>query len=235
VVLLRYITPVMYSDVSGYAPWWSWAISGLQVAIGVALCFVPGAQGLGISLFAGGSLGLIANATTPSIAQAIGGASSLINGYGAISTGISILGLGTPGLIGGLALIIVGGTTTIFGANEIVDSMNGTNYIQTWTGMSDSAYGWTYVGLNIASGIGQVVGNFYHLHATRTPNLGYDGVPNGYHYYDQKGNILFDFDYSHGNITYNHYHGWSGPGMTGRTDGHMSYLELIWWLLGGKK
>lgn len=226
--------PVMYTDITGYAPWWNWAISGAQLALGIALCFVPGAQGIGISLVVGGSLGLVANALSPAIGQAIGGASSIANGAGAVSTGISILGLGTPGLIGGIALILVGGATAAFGANEIVDAVSGVNYIRRWTGMSDTAYGWTYLGLNVASSIGSIAGRAYNLHATRTPNLGYDGAPNGYHYYDQNGNILFDFDYPHGNITYNHYHGWAGPGMTGRTSGHMSYLELIWWLLGGK-
>jgi hypothetical protein len=226
--------PVMYSYITGYAPWWNWAISGGQLALGIALCFVPGAQGIGISLIIGGSLGLIANAVSPAIGQAIGGASSIANGAGAITTGSSILGLGTPGLIGGITLILVGCATAAFGASEIVDAVTGVNYIQSWTGLSDNAYGWTYFGLNVASSIGQIAGRAYNLRATRTPNLGYDGAPNGYHYYDQNGNILFDFDYPHGNIPYNHFHGWTGPGMTGRTGGHMSYLELIWWLLGGK-
>lgn len=42
----------------------------------------------------------------------------------------------------------------VFGANEIVSAATGTNYIQQWTGMSDTAYGWTYFGLNIASSVG---------------------------------------------------------------------------------
>lgn len=96
------------------------------------------------------------------------------------------------------------------------------------------SYGWTYTALNIASSVGQVAGRAYNLHNTRVARFGHTGNPKGYHYYDQRGNILFDFDYPHGNINYNHFHGWSGPGMTGRTGGHWNYLELIQWLLGEK-
>ena len=42
---------------------------------------------------------------------------------------------------------------------------------------------------------------------------------NGYRYLDRKGNPFFDFDYPHGNIHYNHWHGWDGPGLTNRTKG----------------
>ena len=55
--------PVNYKDPSGNAPeWWHWLVSGLEVATGIALCFVPGAQGLGATL-----IGM--------------GAGSMINGY----------------------------------------------------------------------------------------------------------------------------------------------------------
>ena len=53
--------PIMFVDPSGHAPWWSWALSGLQLVAGVALCFVPGMQGLGASLAIGGATGLIMN------------------------------------------------------------------------------------------------------------------------------------------------------------------------------
>ena len=43
--------PVNYSDESGTSPkWWQWLTSGLTFIGGVVLCFVPGAQGLGVSL-----------------------------------------------------------------------------------------------------------------------------------------------------------------------------------------
>ncbi len=136
-------------------------ISGLQVLGGIALFFVPGVQWMGVSLIVGGAMGLISNAVSPAIGQAIGGASSIANGWGAFSTGMSILGLGIPGLIGGIVLMLVGGVTMAFGANEMVAAATGTNYIQQWTGMSDAAYGWTYLGLNITSCIGQIAGIRY--------------------------------------------------------------------------
>ena len=155
-----YNDPINYADPTGHAPWWSWAISGFQLIAGIALCFVPGAQGLGVGMIAGGALGLIANVAFPAIAQAIGGASSISNGWGAFSTGISLLSFGTPGVIAGICMMVVGGVTMAFGANEIIAAISGTNCIQTLFGMSDSAYGWTYFGLNVASSIGTSVGRW---------------------------------------------------------------------------
>ena len=200
------------------------------------MCFVPGAQGIGAGLIVGGTLGLISNAVSPAIAQAIGGASSIANGAGAFSTGVSILGLGIPGLIGGISLMLVGTATMVFGANEVVAAATGTNYIQQWTGMSDTAYGWTYFGLNFASSIGQIAGNIYRLHATRIIRYSKNGLSiKGYRYYDRKGNPFFDFDYPHGNVEHNHWHGWAGPGLNGRTDGqHWKYWRLIWWFFSGR-
>ena len=152
--------PINCIDPTGNAPWWSWLLSGLQLVGGIALCFVPGAQAIGVNMIAGGFLGLIANAVAPAIAQVFGGASSMANGWGAISTGISLLSFGTPGIIAGIGLMLVGGATMAFGANEIVSAFSGTNYIQEWTGMSDSAYGWTYFGLNVASSVGTSAGRW---------------------------------------------------------------------------
>ena len=45
-----------------------------------------------------------------------------------------------------------------FGTNEIAQGITGHNYIQEWTGMSDSTYGYLYLGLNISSSIGTVAG-----------------------------------------------------------------------------
>ena len=226
--------PIMYVDPTGHAPWWSWFISGLQVLAGIVLCFVPGTQGIGVGLIVGGGLGLISNAVSPAIGQAIGGDSSIANGWGAFSTGMSILGLGVPGLIGGIALMLVGCATMAFGANEIVAAATGTNYIQQWARMSDTAYGWTYFGLNLASSIGQVAGNVYYLESVKLPRIGYDGKINGFRYKTKNGK-MFDFDYPHGNIRKNHFHGWNGPGLTGRTSGqHWNYLRLIWWLISGR-
>ena len=224
--------PVMKIDLTGHDDsLWKWLIPGLQLLSGFALLFVPGAQGIGISLMIGGSLGLISNAVSPAIAQALGGVSSIANGFGAFSTGISIIGLGIPGFIGGITLILIGGATMAFGVNEIVTAATGTNYIQEWIGLSDSVYNWTYFGLNLVSSIGQIAGNSYHLLKTREVRFGYKGNLKGYRYKNSKGEYLFDFDYPHGNIKKSHYHGIINGELRNRTVGHWGYLRLIWWLI----
>lgn len=47
--------PVNYYDPTGHSPeWWQWLISGLEVAAGIGLCFVPGMQGFGVVLIGTG-------------------------------------------------------------------------------------------------------------------------------------------------------------------------------------
>ncbi len=47
--------PVMNFDPSGHSPeWWQWLVSGLEITGGIALCFVPGWQGFGVTLIATG-------------------------------------------------------------------------------------------------------------------------------------------------------------------------------------
>ncbi len=171
---------ISYYDPTGHAPWWSWAISGLQLAAGIGLLFVPGAQGLGISLIVGGGLGLIANAAAPAVGQFIGGGSSMVNGYGAISTGLGLLSFGPVGWVLGGALMFVGGVTMAFGANEMVAAVSGTNYIQQWTGMSDTAYGWTYFGLNLTSAAGTIAGQYYMKYNPPYPGNNPNKTPNGF-------------------------------------------------------
>ncbi len=106
------------------------------------------------------------------------------------------------GLVAGIALIIVGAATMIFGSNEIATVITGNNYIQQKTGMSDFEYGLVYNGLNLASSIGQILGDCYFLHKTRTVRIGKNNEIDGYRYYDIAGEPLFDFDYAHGgNVT----------------------------------
>lgn len=88
----------------------------------------------------------------------VGGAGSMVGGWGAISTGISLLAFGPVGIVAGIALIAVGAGTMIFGANDIATAITGTNHIQQMTGMSDRAYGWTRFGLNAASSFGSFAG-----------------------------------------------------------------------------
>lgn len=45
----------MFNDPSGLSPeWWQWVVSGLEVAVGIALCFIPGAQAFGATLIGTG-------------------------------------------------------------------------------------------------------------------------------------------------------------------------------------
>ena len=55
--------------------------------------------------------------------------------------------------------MVVGSLTIAFGANEIVDGITGTNYIQEWTGWSDDLYNGVNIGLNVASTVGSIAGN----------------------------------------------------------------------------
>ncbi len=217
--------PVMSVDPSGNA-WWNWLIIGIQAVAGIVACFVPGGQGLGVSLLVGATLGAVSQVVAPAVAQVIGGATSISNGIGAFSTGISLLGAGPIGIIVGVGLMAVGAATALFGANEMVAGITGTNYIQKWTGMSDYAYGWTYAGLNIASSLGQLVGNRYLQYKSREVKFNSDGSPRQYRYYDRSGNRLYDVDFGHGNINWKHYHAWLNN--TNRLgENHTGYLIMI--------
>jgi len=138
--------PIMYVDPTGH-----FAISTFLIGLAVTSLV-----SLGLSEIFG--------------SQIVGGASSIANGAGAIKTGISLCYLGPWGIVAGVALIVIGGATIAFGANEIVDGVTGTNYIQDWTGMSDGWYAGLYTGLNIASSVGTIAGNM-HLNRIRTNAL----------------------------------------------------------------
>ena len=92
-------------------------------------------------------------------AQIAGGIGSVFGGGTAISTGICLMAFGPLGIVAGVAMILIGVATVAFGTNEIVAGITGTNYIQSWTGMSDELYDGLYIGLNIASSIGTIAGN----------------------------------------------------------------------------
>ena len=92
-------------------------------------------------------------------AQIAGGIGTVTGGATAISTGISLCAFGPWGIAAGVVLMLVGGATIAFGANEIVDGATGTNYIQEWTGWSDNLYDGLYIGLNVASAVGSIAGN----------------------------------------------------------------------------
>ncbi len=126
--------PVMYTDPSG-----NFAISTFLIMFAVSA----------VATWAAGEL---------FGHQLVGGIGSTANGVGAIGTGVSLMAFGPWGIVAGILLIGVGTATAAFGINEVVDHYSGTNYIQSW-GINDSVYNGLYVGLNIASGIGQIAGN----------------------------------------------------------------------------
>lgn len=128
------------------------------------LCATGVGAGLGAMLIVGGAVGIASQLISPAIGQIFGGAGSIANGWGAISTGFSLLTLGPWGIVAGIALMAVGAATMAVGANDIVAGVTGTNYIQQWTGMSDSAYGWMNFGLNAASSLGTLGGNMWKAH-----------------------------------------------------------------------
>ena len=92
-------------------------------------------------------------------AQIAGGIGSIASGGTAISTGISLMAFGPWGIVAGIALMAVGTATAVFGTNEIAAGITGTNYIQSWSGMSDGLYNGLNIGLNIASSIGSIASN----------------------------------------------------------------------------
>ena len=148
--------PVMYSDGEG-----TFAISSFLI-------------GLAISSLAGWTLSQILGS------QIAGGIGSCINGAGAVYTGIGLLSFGPVGWILGGALIIIGAGTIAFGVNDIVAGVSGTNYIQSWTGMSDSAYFWINLSLNIASTVGTIAGNIYMKYNPRYPGNNPNKIPDGF-------------------------------------------------------
>ena len=166
--------PVNNTDESGNA-WWDWLISALQIVVGVVLVVTGVGAGFGASLVIGGAIGLISNAFGSSIGGGIG---SMLNGSGAISTGISLFSYGWIGTILGTIVTAIGVGTMIFGANEIAYGITGNNYIQQWTGMSDSSYAGLYLGLNIGSSIGTIAGRL-GMRVASTKTIGRNGVLKG--------------------------------------------------------
>lgn len=64
----------------------------------------PCCQGLELTSIIGGASGLIMNTLEPQIAQLLGGASSMANGYGAVSAGVSLISLGGWASLAGVGL-----------------------------------------------------------------------------------------------------------------------------------
>ena len=148
--------PIM-NDPSGHS-WWKWLISRLKIVVGAILVITGVGATLGASLIVGGVMEIAMQFVSSSISEMIGGLGSFANGWGAFSTALSLFSFGPIGIVAGIALGLVGIATMALGVNDVVAGLTGTNYIQEWTGMSDSAYAWMNLGLNLASGLGTVAG-----------------------------------------------------------------------------
>ncbi len=218
--------PTNLSDETGCA-WWDWLISGLQIVVGAVLVATGVGAGFGAMLIAGGTIGLISNAVGSAIGGGIG---SVVNGGGAISTGISLFSYGPIGIIAGIGLIAVGAATAIMGTNEIARGITGHNYIQEWTGMSDSLYSGLYLGFNLASSIGTIAARLgmRSISSINSNNAEIHYKPYGkintgknIYYYDGKGNPYWAI-HNFGKAT-QHWHT-----SLGRDGEHIySYLKFI--------
>ena len=110
--------PVMYVDPTGRSPqWWQWVISGVELIAGIALCFVPGWQGIGATL----------------IGTAVG---SMINGYITEANG----GTFSAGWWGGQA-------AGLMSAIPVVGTVLGTIVGSAITDYIDSGYNWNKIDL----------------------------------------------------------------------------------------
>ena len=113
--------PVNYADPSGNNPeWWQWLLSGVTTALGVALCFVPGAQVFGVGLIAAGASGLISSTMDAvgldaKTAGLISSGLSIIAGIALCFTpfagiGAGLVGQGVGGIAGGFISEALGGS-----------------------------------------------------------------------------------------------------------------------------
>ena len=110
--------------------------------------------------------------------QIAGGISSMINGGSAIHTGIGLLSFGPMGWIIGGALILAGIGTMAFGLNEIVSGTIGKNEVRNW--MGGNLYDGLYIGLNVTSSIGTILGNVYMKFNPRYPGNNPNKIPDGF-------------------------------------------------------
>ncbi len=113
--------------------------------------------------------------------------------------------IGISTLIGASIGIIGGARAMIIGANEIVDGITGTNYIQEWTGWSDDLYNGLYIGSNIVSSVGTIAGNIYMKYNPPYPGRNPNKIPDGFNnrvnehanYYNPKTDQSLHPDLSH--------------------------------------
>lgn len=195
---------------------------------------LPGVgAGFGAMLIAGGAIGMITNIVDSSIGGGIG---SILNGSGAISTGISLFSYGWVGAIFGTLMVGIGAATMVLGANEVTYGITKHNYLQEWTGMSDSVYSGLYLGLNIASSIGTIAGRLgmraaSSIYSSRA-DLNYKPygkitTNKNIYYYNGKGNPYWAI-HNYNQPIINNPSGFHWHTSLGRDNQHIySYLEFL--------
>ena len=113
--------PVMMVDNRGCAPaWWQWLVSGLTLAAGIALCFVPGGQAFGVGLIVAGATSMTSNILSAAgvdgktativtnVLSIVGGIALCFTPFAAI--GASMIGSGVLGIAGGYVSEAFGGS-----------------------------------------------------------------------------------------------------------------------------
>ena len=113
--------PVMMIDNSGCAPaWWQWLVSGLTLAAGIALCFVPGGQAFGVGLIVAGATSMASNILSAAgvdgktativtnVLSIVGGIALCFTPFASI--GASMIGSGVLGIAGGYISESLGGS-----------------------------------------------------------------------------------------------------------------------------
>ena len=146
--------------------WWekNWLnviITTIRFAIGFACLFIPGAQGIGVSMLIGVGFSvaaMVAAVLCPGVATVLDGLGTMGTGASAISTGISLFGCNPVLNVLGVISIVVGAATVAAGLNQVVCGAIGTNVMKEVFRMSDSVYEAVYLGLNIASMVCAITG-----------------------------------------------------------------------------
>lgn len=222
----------MYIDPEGSMPKWAkWVVGGLAIAgLVVATVLTFGAAVVGAAMLTGS----IVSGTINALDQLHDG-----DKFDFTELAISTL----SGMAYGAVVASTGGAGAGFGKLTVAGA-SGTNYIQSWIGMSDDVYFGVNLSLNIASAVGTFAGNVYMKYADISGNInpGRKGKPlsrystlddkgvKQYRFFDSQGNAWFDKDFRHAEkMKFPHYHGWN-DGI--RVVEHWSIWKLLKWLIG---
>ncbi|MDE7182766.1 MAG: InlB B-repeat-containing protein [Clostridia bacterium] len=118
-----------------------------QIALGAILIVSGMGTAAGLMMLAGGIISLVSD----ELSAILGGLGTIGNGLKCLMVGLQCITCFPVGTVVGTVMIATGIATMAFGFNDIVTAMTGRNFIQEITGMSDKAYFWCNLGLNLAS------------------------------------------------------------------------------------